>query len=230
MVSQRVVAINDFGLERRDRTTSTGTASRFTVTMKADPVVHVFDPKVLGAGPSLAIAEHLRARVGGIGALAAPSTQLQRKYAATAAAAGKPWASRRYSGGRTGALPPNQSSRLFSDSGRFAQGIVAGATPTGWVVNVAANRLDPSTFKDGEAGVNRMFLLLRQHVPEFGDASQLLTVPAVRGAIGDSLDAIFLKGLGRRYGDNRDFRAAVRQARLEALKMGLDLLQTVGGL
>ncbi len=230
MVSQRVVVINDMGLERRERTTSTGTTSRFTVSIKAEPLVHVFDPKTLGMGPAMAIAEHLRERVASIGATASPSTQLARKYAATAFAAGKSYATNRYAGGRIGAMAPNQSPRAFNDSGRFAKSIVAAPTrDNNWVVNVAANRLDPSTFRDGEAGVNRIFVQLRQYVPEFGDASQLLTVPGVRSAIGESIDAIFIRGIGSRYTGNRDFRAQVRRAQLDALRKGFDLLQSLQG-
>lgn len=228
-ITQKVHVLNDFGLERRERTTSRGTKARYTVSIQAEPLVHVFDTKSLGAGPAAAIAEHLRERVRGIGAEAAPSTLLHRKYAATAATSGKRWAARRYAGGRIGAMAPNQSSRLFNDSGRLVKSIVAGPTrDENWVINVAANRFDPKTFRDGEAGVSRMHDLLRQHVPEFGDSAALLQVPAVRRAIGESVDTIFRKAIGRQYADATSLRAAVRQAQLDALKRGLELVRALG--
>lgn len=230
-VTQRMIAINDFGLARRERTSASGkTSNRYTVSIEAEPLVHTFDTKRLGRAPALAIAEHLKERIKAIGAVAAPSTQLERKYAATALNAGKAWANKRYAGGRIGTMAPNQSHRLFNDSGRFVAGIVAAPTrDENWVINVPANRLDPRTFRDGEAGVVRMVALLREYVPEFGDATKLIRVPEVRRAIIDSLDTVLARG-DRAYQRNTKLRAALRQSQLEALKQGLELFQTIGGI
>lgn len=229
MITQETVLLGDFGLQRRDRTTSAGTKSRYTVEIKSEPLVHVYNARALGEGPANAIADHLRTRVQGIAASASPSTQLQRKYAQNALAAGKPWAARRYAGGRIGALAPNQGNgALFNDSGRFAQSIIANPTrDEAWIVNVAANRLDPKTFRDGEAGVVRMVEQLRQHIPEWGDSRAIMNLPAVRQAMALAADMILVNKLGAAYTRNRKLRADIRRGIGSALLRGA---QMFGGL
>lgn len=228
-ITQRTVAINDFGLARRERTTSAGTSVRYTVSIEADPLLHVFDAKRLGAGPAMAIAEHLQTRIGAIGVTASPSTLLKRKYARSAMERGARWATKRYSGGKIGTLQPDQSDKLFNDSSRLVKGLIAKPTRDNqWVINVAANRLDPSTFEDGEAGLVRMVARLRELVPEFGDANALAGVPVVRQAIGESVDYIFVSAMGRSYGGGTDLRARVRANQLEAIRAAIGLLGDVG--
>lgn len=242
MATQKTVVLNSFGLVRRERTTTTNirvgdlslegnvtTGIRYSVSIDAQPMIHTFDAKTLGMGPAEAMAEHLRKRVATIGVRAAATTILKRKYAADALDRGESWAQARYSGGRTGQKRPGASDRLFNDSGRLAEGIVA--TPTRdnqYVVNVPANRFDPRTFRDGEAGIMRMFVKLRELVPEFGDASQLATVPAIRQAIGESLDYIFVSKLGRSYGGSSDLRSRVRASQMDALRQALELVSELG--
>lgn len=231
-VTQKTVVLNEFGgasLQRRERTTSTGTSVRYTVSIEAQPFVHVFDAKTLGAGPAHAIVDHLRRRVEDIGMPAAPATILRRKYAKSALERGARWATERYGGGKMGTMAPTESDRLFNDSGRLAKGLVASPTrDNNWVINVPANRFDPSTFRDGEAGLVRMYTRLRELVPEFGDANQLGTVPAVRQAIGESIDFILMRGLGRTYGDAAGLRERVRAAQLDAIREALALAQQAG--
>lgn len=180
-----VMVINDYGLTRRDRLTKSGsTRSRYTVTIKSEPLVADIDPRRLTKAPAEAIAKHFRESIERISAPAAPATIAARKRAAKAFADGKSWATRRYSGGRIGAMAPNQSDRLFNDSGRFAKSIAVGAIRDGWVVNVAANRLDSKTAS--EAAIARMFELLKQHVPGWGDPAELGNVLSVRKAVNDS--------------------------------------------
>lgn len=230
-VSQRTIVLNDFGLVRHERTTSTGTTARRAVTIDATPLVHVFDAKILGAGPAQAIAEHLRERIGAISAPAAEATILRRKAAALALSRGASWAQRRYSGGRTGATPPEPAAdKLFNDSGRLRNGIVAGPTRDNqWQINVPANRFDPSTFTGGESALIAMYNRLREYVPELGDANRLAIVPAVRQAIGESIDAIYVGRLGRSYGGSSDMRSRVRGLDLEAIKRGYELISMLAG-
>ena len=193
-IRQKVTVLNDFSsgsLERRTRTSASGKSKdRWSVTLDAKPLALDFDTKRLGKGPAEAIAAHLRARVAGISMDASASTQLKRKYAATAIAAGKTWANKRYAGGRIGAMAPNQSSRLFNDSGRFAKSIVAGATrDNNWVINVAANRLN-ATLLGGEGALVSLVNRLRVFVPEFGAAAEIVKVPSVRAAIADAVRSI----------------------------------------
>lgn len=170
-------------LERRTRASG---KSRYTVSYRSRPLVINTDPKALGAGPALAIAEHLRQRILGIAQQASAATMRARLSAQAALVRGEAWVRRRYSGGRIGTRPPARSDRLFNDSGRFAESIAARAAGDGYTVNVAANRLDPTTFNGGEPALLRMVARLRALVPEFGDARELANALPVRRAIRDA--------------------------------------------
>lgn len=200
MQDDEIMVLNDYGLARRDRANKSGSVkSRYTVTFKSEPLLVNTDPRSLTKAPAEAIAEHLRQRIQGISEQASKATIAARKVAEKALADGKEWAVRRYSGGRIGLKQPNQSQKLFNDSGRFADSIAARATKDGWVVNLAANRLDPSTLDGGEAGLLRVVERLRELVPEWGDASQLVNVlsvqRALRKAVADSLQKAKERGL-----------------------------------
>lgn len=224
-ITQKTVVLNTFGLERRERFSSSGDAmgARYSVSVDATPMVHRFDAKQLGRGPAIAIVEHLRDRVETIGLDAKPATIARREQAKKALAKGGPEAVRRYSGGRIGTMEPAKSTKLFNDSGRFASGIFAAPTTSGWTINFPANRFDPSTFDDGEAGVMRLFVRLRELVPEFGDAAQLSTVLSVRRAIADSTNAIIARSSWRSSGavDLGDRR---RAATIAAVREAIDLV------
>lgn len=181
-----VMVINDYGLTRRTSTLKSGaTKQRYYTVIKSEPVLISTDPKALTRATASAAADHLRQRVQDISAQASPATIKRRQVAAKALAEGKPWAVQRYSGGRTGTMAPNQSDKMFNDSGRFSRSIAVGGTKDGWAINVAANRLDPRTLDGGEAGLVKMVERLRQYVPEWGDASRLMEVLSVRRAMKD---------------------------------------------
>jgi hypothetical protein len=155
------------GLEQR---TSKSGKSRFTIKMHSEPVIFNLDPKALPKEVAPAIARHLQQAIKGITAVASAATIKARKIAAKAFTAGKPWAMKRYAGGRTGPKAPNQSDRLFNDSGRMADSVRASASKDGaWRVNVAANRLsgDPTS-------VERIYAKLVELVPEFARPELLL--------------------------------------------------------
>lgn len=232
--SQKVVTINGFGLQERTRTSPTGkTSVRFTVGISGSPLPHDLDPAMLGRKPAEAMADWLRNRVRTIQASASLSTRGRREEAAKAFARGFPEAVKRYSGGRMGAMAPNQSDRLFNDSGRFAAGIIArpvGASgrvgnPNEWVVNVPANRFDPSTLtgpegRSGLAALQQIYAKLVELVPEFGNPQMLVNTPSVRRAIEESA-----KGIIRKNGDLRD---RLQAARLRTLRTILDTFGQLG--
>lgn len=196
MASDNILVLNDYGLTERSRTTASGAVKRrYTVEVLAEPIVHNLDPVALGKGPAIAIADLFRARITGIAAAAAPATVRARAAAARAVAAGKTWATKRYAGGKIGAMKPGQSTSLFNDSGRLARSIAVGATSAGaYVVNVAANRLNPDTLDNGgTSALRRVFEQLRQYVPEIGDAERLMDAIPVRRAVKDATAAMFTK-------------------------------------
>lgn len=196
-ITQRTVVLNDFSglgtFEKRSRTTSRGTKDRFSVSIRSEPILHAFDNLPLGRGPAEAIADVLRDKIGGVAATASPSTLLYRRRARDAFERGAKWARKRYAGGRTGAMPPGQTDRLFSDSGRLAKTIAVRENKVEgtWTVNVAANRFSTQTFT--EQDLSRMVERLRQFVPELGDARKLATHREVNEAVARSLDQMLRK-------------------------------------
>lgn len=158
---------------------------RFSISLKSEPIIFNLNPKDLGNQVAEAMAKELRTRVESISVSASPATIKARESAAKALAANKPWAVKRYSGGKTGLTPPNQSHRAFNDSGRFAKGIVAQAAPGKWRINVPANRLDPAT-----GNVDRIWARLIELVPAFGDTRLLLDSEEVRAGVHRGLDTL----------------------------------------
>jgi hypothetical protein len=220
--TDNILVLNDYGLTERARTTASGSVKRrYTVEFRAEPIVHNLDPMALGKGPALAIADFLRGRIAAVTATAAPATLRARKSAAKAVAASKAWATKRYAGGKIGAMPPAQSTSLFRDSGRLIRSVVAGATSSGsYVVNVAANRLSPDTLDNGgTSALRHIFDKLRQYVPELGDAEALMDAIPIRRAVQDATRAMFKK-----VADARTASA------LELAKQVLELASQVGEL
>jgi hypothetical protein len=150
------------GLEMR---TNASGKTRFTVRVVSEPLVITTDAAFLAMKPAVAMAEFLRQKVAAISAKASPNTLRARHTALAAFVQGKEWAQKRYSGGRIGSIPPLRSEQAFNDSGRFQKSIRASKSKDGsWRIDVAANRLDPTTSHSFERVWNRLVEL----VPEFG--------------------------------------------------------------
>ncbi len=215
MADSDVIVLND-GLEKRTRPSG---KARYVVVMKSEPLVHNFDPKALGRGPAEAIASVLRERVSQISATVSAATLKYRKAAAKAFSEGKPWAVKRYSGGRTGAMPPRgDSAQMFNDSGRLAKTIVVGAKSDGYTVNVAANRLNPDTLTGGEAALQRIYAKLVELVPEFARPELLLNDLRVRRSIDSGIKAMIAKA-----------RETQEKLRAEQARAALDVGREVFG-
>lgn len=224
-ITQRVVAINDFGLQERTRvSTVTGKdlGVRFAVSIVGTPVIHNIDTKALGKGPALAIEQHLRASMLSIQAKASDSTLERRKNAVAAHRVDdskkfQDSLEARYSGGRLGTMPPNQSDRLFNDSGRFAKSIKAGfGNGNEWVINVAKNRLDPTTLNGGEVALAKVYAKLVELIPEFGDPEKLMKVNSVALSIVDAWRNVVMK--------NEDLRLRASRAQLDFVRNALGLV------
>lgn len=154
---------------------------RYSVKIQRDEVVCNLDPMLLAQGPAIAIAQLLRTKIEAISAVASPATIRAR---VAAARAGRRDA--RYNSA------PNQSNRLFNDSGRLASNITASPRGTGYSVTIAGNRLDGATLDNGgDAAVTRIWALLQQHIPELAHPATLLLAPAVEAGIRRATAAIF---------------------------------------
>ena len=217
--SPHVIVLNDYGdltVEERERKSG---KKHVTMSIRSTPIVHNLDPVALGRGPAEALAGAIRKQISGIADQASEATLLSRKYASQAFASGKSWATRRYSGGRTGAKPPDQSDRAYNDSGRLAGSIVAMANERegSWTINCAANRLDPSTFKGGAAGeaFQSMVKGLIDRVPAL---TRPLEQPEVNAAIVKSLDESIRVDQGRLV-------EAGRKSRMEIARLVVSVLE-----
>jgi hypothetical protein len=178
----------------RSKTSKSG-KTRFSIRVEAEPVIINTNAKALGAEITAAVVEHLRNRVRNISATVSEATRRARERAERAVQRGESWATKRYAGGKMGARQPNQSDRLFNDSGRFAESIVgSAASDNSWRINVAANRLDPQTANGGEAAVQRIWQRLVQLVPEFGDMSKLMQSNEILAARIRMVDKMISKG------------------------------------
>lgn len=221
MATQDTIVINE-GFEERQRTTSSGTKSRFTFSIKSEPIFHNFDPIALGAKPAAAIRDAISAGIRAIAAAASPATLLKRKYARAALERGAKWAVTRYAGGRTGVTAPGGGDALFNDSGRLAGGIFVRQNPAekSWTVNVPANRLDPSTFADRGAFV-AMVDRLRALVPAIANP---FSIPAVITAIESTLNEVLVRKLGATYANEGELAGKIADTIGDAVKTADDNL------
>ena len=183
---------------------------RVTIEVESEPVVGIFDDRVLGSGPATALADQLRSELASISERASDATIRYRTSARKAFRSGKRWATKRYSGGRTGSTPPGDGDRVFNDSGRFAQTIVArlNRTDSSFTVNVAANRLDNSTFND--LSFRRMTERLRGFLPSL-DPRKAARTPRMRSAISESTALLLQKSRNEVDAKRKQLRAVQLQ-------------------
>jgi hypothetical protein len=206
-----VMIINQ-GYELR---TSKSGKQRVTIVVKSEPVILNVDPKTLGQPIALAIAKHFQERIKGITAVAAPATIKARQAAAKAVSEGKAWAMKRYGGGRMGLRQPNQSDRLFNDSGKMWESITATASKDGaWRVNVAASRLNPETLTGGMAALGRIIQRLNDLVPEIQNPALLMQNDILKRVIKNATESAIKKA-----------QARTTELRIEAAKRLFDLLR-----
>ncbi len=220
---QTTVVVNDFGgvvLSERTRTSGNGnSAVRYTLDIKATPILNDLNGVELGRGPSAAIRDILETQVLNITAVAKPATRtfrekMERAFAgrtessATRLRRGvqvpvkKPMtqiAQERYGAtARTPARPPNQSVRFANDSGRLARGWFVTQNPKegSWTINSPANRLDPATW--GGPGFEAFVARLVDLVPALRDPRTLLDEPAFVRAVANAPPVVTLAGAGGR--------------------------------
>lgn len=150
--------------------TSKSGKQRFHIAVESEALAFDLDTMRLAKPVAEAFAHHLREKVRAIATPAAEATLKARAVLKKAYDAGKPWAVKRFSGGRTGATPPTESTMAFNHSGRFRESIVATPASDGtFRVNVAANRLSSQT-----GNVERIWQRLVQLVPEFADVGKAM--------------------------------------------------------
>ena len=149
-----ILVINAAQMKTRQHTTKSGAAGRVstvvTMTVTSEPITYNVTPAFLLKNAAAALAKQIREQTQAISAPVKPSTLEARGVAERAFAKGKPWALKRFSGGRTGVTPPKVGEvRMFNHSGRLAESIVARyqEKAEAFYINYAANRWNPQDFK-----------------------------------------------------------------------------------
>lgn len=165
---------------------------RIEITPKEGPYLD-FSERAILAPIAAAVLDELRKSIAGVPAVVKPETIGRRKRYASQLRGGKVAALRRYAGpgGRGLAMPGSQGDHALGDSGRMLSSIVAGISgtkPVRVTINVAANRLDPSTFNEAEWA--RYMAQLRRWVPALMPGAVFRTQSvqnAIAGVMGDRL-------------------------------------------
>lgn len=210
-------------MRERVRTSRSGaTRSRVTVDISGESIGIGLDPRAYGAPVAQAIADLFRERIRMIAETVSPATKRAREAAAKAFAAGKSWAVKRYAGGKLGAKAPNQSDRKFNDSGRMADSIVATAREgeKDFVINMAANRLNPETVNGGMAGLEKIWAELVRLVPELGNPRLLMDNVKVRRSVNEAVNENVFKTAS----DRVDRVRQLVQARMAFARSALSLV------
>ena len=224
---QETVILNDYSgssISRRKRTNLKGkTTNRVSFEIKSEPIVHTFDDEALGMGPAVALKEILSEQIKGIMQVASRETLRRRKSAKLNFGHPSKSDKKRYTGGRIGAKKPDQTVRLFNDSGRLADGLSVrknrqAAGERDWVVNVPINR-----FTDDTADLAKQLASL---VPAIGQPQTLRGNPKLAAAVNESIGLLIAKA--KDASDAK--RLQLKQARLNAARAAFGLAKTLAGL
>jgi hypothetical protein len=208
---------DDISLTRRRGTLASGKQrkARYAIDIKSEPLLFELDELNLGNKPAEAWAQRIRDNVIGISAVASKATQALRVKGAIALAAGASWATKRYSGGRIGTMQPNQTDKLFNDSGRLAKSIHMrpNLTDSSYTINVAANRFNPDLFGAGFEVMMNKFVTL---VPML-DPKKAFADPDIEKAIKEGLADMMTKAESNAEAALASSLARLRGARLKVV-------------
>lgn len=164
---------------------------RYSIEIRSEPLLLNLNELDLGGQLAATWAERIRDQIHGIAVPASKATQAMRAKAEAAFSAGASWALKRYAGGRIGPMAPNQTDKLFNDSGRLAKGVHLrqNLTDASYTLNVPANRLNREQFGQGyDAMVGKLVEL----VPML-DPKRAIGDPQIERAIKESVDSMFEK-------------------------------------
>ncbi len=211
-------ADGDVTLAARRGTLASGAQrkARYSIEIKSEPLLFELNELNLGGELAAAWAQRIRDNIQGIAVPASKATQAMRTKAVDALAAGASWATRRYSGGRIGSMPPNQTDKLFNDSGRLAKGVHLrqNLTDSSYTLNVPANRLNREQFG---RGYDEMVGKLVSLVPML-DPSKALGDPAIEKAIKESVATMISKAESNAEAALQRSLAKLRATRARVLK------------
>ena len=221
-VHQETVILNDaesWTLDQRTRTSASGkTSVRYSLSIKAEPILNNLRGVDLGAGPAAAILALIQKQHRAITETVKPSTSIRREVWQRAFDRGEPSAMARYAGGKTGEMRPGgrSAARVGIDSGRLLAGWFLRQNPAEgtYTINVPANRLDPATFGGGLGALQRWVDRLVTLIPALTGQGVLEDDGFVR-AVGKSNPVqVLSRGAGWSWSDvGKIGRAALNVAR-----------------
>jgi hypothetical protein len=215
-LDESILLNESYTLDKRSRNGTT----RYSISVDAEPLLLSLSREKIGKPVADAIKEAIQAGIRSITAQAKPATLERRERAKTALAAGKAWALKRYTGGRTAAATPGQTTNLFHDAGRFIAGLVVqqNTTEGTFTINLPANRLDPSTFTP---------LRFTEMVRRLGELVPALRDPFMIPAVQESIEAVVGDVMIRAIKREQDRTAGLRIQRNQAMAQ---VLSGFGGL
>jgi hypothetical protein len=166
------------------------TRSYISTTVHSEPIVAMLDEGAVAKRAAEMLAKRIREQTEAIVDTVKASTAKARRTVEKAFYSAKPWAWRRFDGGRTGVTPPRQGeNRMFNHSGRLARSIVAGFVKSTkeWRINYTNNRWKLSDFRSA-ADMAAAFQKWVARVPVLQDASSDLGIQrAIRETARDLL-------------------------------------------
>lgn len=168
----------------KERTLRSGKVKvRIDLTPREGPYLDMSERAIL-APVAAAVVEQLRDEIRNVVAPVSEATVEFRRYTATTGRRKfRGWYARRYSGGKIGLMLPQGGTTAMFESGRFLQSLTAsitGTRPVRATVNVAANRLDKSTFT--ASAWSRFTAQLKRWVPSLSPGA-VFKKPGVQDAI-----------------------------------------------
>jgi hypothetical protein len=209
----------DITLAARRGTLASGAQrkARYSIEIRSEPLLFELNELNLGGELAAAWAQRIRDNIQGIAVPASKATQAMRAKAVDALAAGASWAVKRYSGGRMGTRAPNQSDKLFYDSGRLAEGVHLrqNLTDSSYTLNVPSNRLNREQFG---RGYDEMVTRLVELAPML-DPRKALGDPVIEKAIKESVATMISKAESRAEAAIQRSLAKLRAERVRVLKL-----------
>ncbi len=184
----------DVMFTKRGGTLASGKArkERYTIEVKSEPLLLDLNEFNLGQVVAEAWRSRIRDNILGISASASEATQRMRVKAGIAVKSGAAWARDRYTRRRPPqSFIPNQTNKLFNDSGLLADGIHVrqNLTDATYTINFPVNRFNPETFG---AGFGAMLSKFRTQAPMM-DPKKALGDDQVEKAIHEGLGNMMAK-------------------------------------
>lgn len=172
--------------------TTTTTKSVMTISVQSEPIVMMLEEGEVAKRAAEMLAQRIREQTSQISEMVDDEDTVKaRAKMERAFYKAKPYAWRRYDGGRTGVTPPRSGERRkFNHSGRLVQSIVAAYVEKTkeWRINFAANRWNPRDWKS-QADMQRAFQEWVARVPVLQDASSDMGIQrAIRETFADVME------------------------------------------